>query len=52
MKLALNLLEYLRIDQAGHWNRDNFLLGLALARQRPTVLISCEAGYPWGLGGG
>ena len=32
MKLALNLLEHLRIDQAGHRNRDDFLIRLALAR--------------------
>jgi hypothetical protein len=32
MKLALNLLEHLRLNDAGHRNRDNFLIGLALAR--------------------
>ena len=31
MKLALNLLEYLRLDQAGNRNRDDFLVRLALA---------------------
>jgi hypothetical protein len=31
MKLALNLLEHLRFDQAGDRNRDDFLFGLALA---------------------
>ena len=32
MKLALNLLKYVRLDQAGNWNRNNFLFRLALAR--------------------
>jgi hypothetical protein len=32
MKLALNLLEYVRLNHAGNRNRDNFLIRLALAR--------------------
>ena len=31
MELALNLLEYVRADQRGNGNRDDFLVGLALA---------------------
>ena len=30
MKLALNLLEYVRLDQAGYGNRDDLLVRLAL----------------------
>jgi hypothetical protein len=38
MKLALNLLEYLRLDQAGDRNRDDFLVGLALASARRGLI--------------
>ena len=34
MKLALDLIEYVRIDQAGNGNGDNFLIGFALAGAR------------------
>ena len=38
MKLALNLLKYVRFDQAGNWNRNNFLIRLALARARRGLI--------------
>jgi hypothetical protein len=38
MKLALNLLEHLRLDQAGDRNRDDFLVGLALASARRGLI--------------
>src|SRR5262245_16872030 len=38
MKLALNLLEHLRLDQAGDRNGDDFLVGLALASARRGLI--------------
>jgi hypothetical protein len=38
MKLALNLLEHLRLDQACDRNRDDFLVGLALASARRGLI--------------
>ena len=32
MKLALNLLKYVRLDQGGDRNRNDFLIRLVLAR--------------------
>jgi len=41
MKLALNLLEHLRLDQAGHRYRDDLLFRLALP-VREEVLLNCH----------
>src|SRR5258708_20070122 len=38
MKLALNLLEHLRLDQAGHRYRDDLLFRLALPRARGGLI--------------
>jgi len=38
MKLALDPLKQVRLDDDGHRNRDNFLIGLALARARRGLI--------------
>jgi hypothetical protein len=38
MKLALNLLEHPRLDEARNRNRDDFLSGLALAGARRGLI--------------